>query len=239
MFPRLILLLLPVLVVASADAQPLLGLITDRPDFTESGVVVPLGHVQAELGVTSEWANDSLLASGPELLVRWTPLNRFELRVGVPNYVTGDRTSGFGDASLGAKAQLGPVGAWDVAAIIETSVPIGEDSLSSNCFDPLVLLIAGRDIGPVSLGAQAEASWTEPGLGSGGTLVVGLGLSERVGAFLELAVSNEAEAGAVVFLHHGYTLFATPTLQFDLHGALGLTDASPEFLLGAGLSVRH
>ena len=239
MFLRVVLLLLALGTAVSVHAQSLPDLITDRPDFTESGVVVPFAHIQAELGATSEWANDSLLASGPELLVRWTPLERFELRFGAPDYVTGEGPSGFGDASLGAKVQFGPFGPWDVAAIVETSLPIGENSLSSNRFDPLAILIVGRKIGPISLGAQTEINWAESGFGTGGTFVVGLGLSERVGTFLELAASEEVEADAVLFLHHGYTFLATPTLQFDVHGALGLTDAAPDFLLGAGVSVRR
>ena len=49
-------------------------LVTDRPDFTESGIVVPVGSLQFEAGFTWESnAGDVRSFSGPELLVRWGP----------------------------------------------------------------------------------------------------------------------------------------------------------------------
>ncbi len=63
--------LVPALAVAQGVA-PTPELVTDRPDFTESAVVVPLGSLQAEAGATLDRASDGVRTlAGPELLLRW------------------------------------------------------------------------------------------------------------------------------------------------------------------------
>ena len=229
--------LLPLLLIATPlAAQPL---ITDRPDFTESGVVVPLGSVQPEFGGTVEWEGDGATVSGPELLVRWAPFRNIELRFGAPDYIDAESAAGWADGSLGAKVQFGPVADWDLAAIVETSVPTGEAPFGSDRLDPLMILIAGREVGPVSVGAQGEVNWTEPGVGTAATLVGGVGLTERLGSFLELAVFDDPDADPALLLHHGYTFLVTPLVQLDIHAALGLTEEAPDALLGLGLSFRR
>ena len=228
----------------AAAAQPLPDLITDRPDFTESAVVVPLGHVQVEAGATVEFNANAELISGPELLVRWTPVECLELRFGGPDYLDGSRlrTSGFGDPSVGLKAQFGPLNDWDLGAIATISIPVGDDAFSTNSVDPELILMAGRELSAwSSLGGQVQAArdgsrnvWT-----LGGTVVLGLMLADRVGTFVEVASSAPENRSSATILHHGYTFLVGRAVQFDVHGGLGLTDDAPDYLVGAGLSVRR
>lgn len=235
--PRLLLFFL---FPAVAAAQP--ELVTDRPDFTESAVTVPRGALQFEAGATWDRTGGATTASGPELLVRWAPADRFELRLGLPDYVGGDGPGGFGDGSLGLKAQLGPVGAWDLGLIATASLPTAEDGLGSGTVDPELILTAGRALGGrFALGGQlvgerdgAADLWV-----GGATLVLGAALGTRWGAFLETVVTAPEDGPAAVLLHHGYTFALTPALQLDAHAGLGLTDAAPELLLGAGISARR
>src|SRR4051794_29638391 len=47
-------------------------LVTDRPDFTDSTVVVPRGRLQLESGFNSEWGSDGRRQlDAPEVLLRW------------------------------------------------------------------------------------------------------------------------------------------------------------------------
>ena len=237
-------LVLALLCVSAASAQSLPDLVTDRPDFTESAVVVPLGHVQVEAGVTVVFDDDAEVISGPELLVRWTPLEHLELRFGAPDYLGGSglRNAGLGDPSLGIKAQFGPLNDWDLGAIATISIPVGDDAFSTNSVDPELILTAGRDLSAwSSLGGQVQAArdgsanvWT-----LGGTVVLGFVLGDRVGTFVEIASSAPENSASATILHHGYTLLAGRNVQFDVHGGLGLTDAAPDYLVGAGLSVRR
>lgn len=227
---------------APVAAQPLPDLVTDRPDFTESGVVVPVGHVQIEAGATATFVEDTEVFSGPELLVRWTPVDRIELRFGAPDYAEGDGVSGFADPSVGLKAQFGPLNEWDLGLIATVSLPVGDDALSTDSVDPELILTAGRALSPrSSLGGQVLAArdgsldtWTV-----GGTLVVGLAFAERLGMFFEVASSAPEDGESETILHHGYTFLLTSNVQLDAHAGLGLTVAAPDFLVGAGLTVRR
>ncbi len=226
-----------------ASAQPIHDLITDRPDFTESAVVVPLGHIQVETGATFAFDSDTEIISGPELLIRWTPLDRIELRFGAPDYIGGDGTSGFADPSLGLKAQFGPVNAWDVGLIATVYLPVGDDKLSTGSVDPEIIATMGRDLSSgISLGGQMLAArdgstnlWTV-----GGSLVAGFALGRSpVGTFFEIATLAPEEQESETILNHGYTILVSRNIQFDAYGGVGLTDAAPDFALGVGLTVRQ
>ena len=247
MFPRLVLLLLAANIAASAGAQTPPALITDRPDFTESGVVVPLGHVQVELGASWEWTQFVL----PENLFRWTPADRFELRLSAPSYAIETFEEGFLPGSLGAKYQVGSLGAWDLGLIASIGIPVDDEVDQSDAFDPEFILTVGRDLtSNISLGGQVMVSrdgeadaWQY-----GGTLVAGLGLSERLGAFIEGMVVDERRNTMVIgdprnnvliVIHHGYTYLISPGLQLDIHGGLGFSNAEEDVqaVVGVGLSV--
>ena len=238
------LLVLVLLCASTSVAQPLPDLITDRPDFTESAVVVPLGHVQAEGGVSfvDNGPGDSF--SGPELLVRWTPLSRFELRFGAPNYIDTDDDDGFDHPSLGAKVQAGPFGAWDLAALATVS------TFADGSVDPEVIVatsytrsdllayggqfVVGRDgVGDVwTLGATLVQSVSFPEDAP-------LFFNERWGVVIELALTVPERGKAAVLQHMGGTYALSPNAQLDFHVGTGLTNAAPTNLLGVGVTVRR
>ena len=228
------------LVAGPATAQ---DLVTDRPDFTESAVAVPLGSVQIETGGTLTVEGDANVFSGPEALVRWSFIPGLEVRLGAPDGVAtragGETLDGFTDASLGLKAELATVGGWDLAAIVEASVPLGDEAFGSTVVSPLAILIAGRDIGAVSLGTQAEARWNREADTAefAATAVVGTEIVPGLGVFGELAGSLvDDEVGLLG--HGGLTYLVAPLVQLDLHAGVGLTDAAPDALLGVGASAR-
>ena len=88
-------------------------LVTDRPDFTESAVVVPRRSVQVEGGVTVERTGGVVARHAGELLVRLGVARAAELRVGLNSYTSTLRTPGGGphphgleDASVSVKLVL-------------------------------------------------------------------------------------------------------------------------------------
>ena len=239
--------LFPAMILVAQDTEQELALVTDRPDFTESAIVVPRGTPQFEMGATWVQTGERDELSGAEVLIRWTVAKRIELRFGLPNYISiqdGRTTSGFSDSSIGAKFQLGPIGQnWDLALITATTVPTGSDELSFNSYIPGLILIAGRDISKTwSFGAQVDLAWPELEGDRepvwGGTAVLGAGLSERWGTFVELAIFDLNVIDTSTLLHHGYTYLLRPNMQFDVHGAVGLSDTGPDYLFGFGFSIR-
>ena len=161
---------------------------SDRPDFTESAVVVPAGSVQLEGGAT--WIRGSGgrdVLGGPELLLRWGLSRSVELRLIAPDRVwddAGDGVDGFTDVGAAAKLQLarGAAG-WDVALIATAFIPTGTTGLTSTAVDPELAVTAARDLAPrLSLGGQITAAWpTVDGarrMAAVATLVLGAEASE-------------------------------------------------------------
>lgn len=116
-------------------------IVTDRPDITESAIVVPKGSLKFENGLswTSDHGQTSLDLS--ETLVRCGVFDRTELRVVVPNCIAGvtglTPTAGVGDLAVGLKQQLGAVpGYFDLAVIFAISAPTGSDRVPSHGVDP-------------------------------------------------------------------------------------------------------
>lgn len=225
----------------SASAQDTGGLITDRPDFTESTVVVPRGSVQVESGLTLAWDGSFDGLELPEALVRVPLGDRLEARFELPGFRGGPGPDGLLDSGLGVKVELGSRAAWSFATLAGLSLPTGSDRLSGDRLAPSVILVAGRSLGPAwSLGVQGSLEWPDD---SGdpvatGTAVLGRALSDRVGTFGEVLVSGQSGKPSTVLLHHGYTLAVGDRSQLDLHAAFGLTARSPDLLVGAGWSTR-
>jgi len=127
------LLLAAVTVAAYGQGQPPTTepeIITDRPDITESSIVIPKGSLQLENGLT--WTNDhgQQTLDLSETLLRFGVFDRTELRIVVPNYVAGltgpTSASSFGDVAVGVKQQLGPLrGGFDLSVIVALSMPTG------------------------------------------------------------------------------------------------------------------
>ena len=217
------------------------SLVTDRPDFTESAIVVPEGTVQIESGVTITSSSSVRETTAPELLVRWGFSQRLELRVQSPDVTVANGSSGVGDPSIGLKIEFDPVRTWSIAAIAVTSVPLGETGFGSKRFEPLAIVAIGSEIGPVSLGTQVEGTWvggSESAL-FGGTFVLGTSLQDGIGTFIEAALSQEAAGPAALILHSGVTLAVARLVQLDIHFGTGLTDTAPDVLVGLGLSFRR
>src|SRR5437870_3062683 len=72
--------------IASGAEEP--ELVTDRPDFTESSLVVPRGRLQIEGGFSYTRGNSGERAWNlPEMLLRLGVASRWELRLEAPQYL--------------------------------------------------------------------------------------------------------------------------------------------------------
>jgi Putative MetA-pathway of phenol degradation len=127
-----------------ADAKSPIS--TDRPQITNSSVVVPCGSLQFENGflVTTPKGGQRGLDL-PETSVRFGIARKTELRFAAPDYFYNDDTpsgyiNGFGDLSVGFKQQLGPTHGFDVSLIPSLSLPTGANPISSHGYDPALQL---------------------------------------------------------------------------------------------------
>jgi len=223
-------------------------IITDRPDITESAVVVPKASLQAENGFT--WTKEDHLdrvAALCQTLLRLGLSDRTELRVTLPSYsldFSRGLASGVTDISVGLKQQLGPLpGGFDLSLIAATSVPTGTAGKTSHRLDPFLKIPWSRELGNGwSVGGMASIFWpTEAGkrnLTWEPTLVLQRDLSRSLDVFAEYGGDYPQRGGARQTIHFGTAYRINSTNQVDFHFGFGLSSPTPHSFFAVGYSFR-
>ena len=168
--------------------------------------------------------------------------------VGAPdaNWTTFGSNTQFtrGDASLGLKVELVPEG-FPIGIAAIPVIQLATQDSGDNEPVPELLLAWSRELPRGwSLGGIVGHSWAE-GARAGETNVLfptvalAVPVSQSIGTFVEWSAEFGDGADASHILHHGYTLALNPDFQFDVHAAFGLTEAAPDFFIGAGLALRR
>jgi hypothetical protein len=234
---------------AAEPAAPEPELATDRPDFTETSVVVPRGRLQLEAGSTyTRSKTGEHVWNLPETLLRLGVGPRWELRLEVPDYISarnGADLDGFSDIAIGAKYQLRPSDARVTMALIPMlSLPTGKRDLTSHRVDPSLAFAWATDLSSSrSLAGLIGLAWpTEDGSRNftlTTTLSYGFSLGPRTAMFLEAFADFPDHGADLPGLHTGVTHLLQPHLQLDMHGGVGLSGAGPDYFLGAGFGVRY
>lgn len=153
-------------------------IVTDRPDITESSIAILKRSVQFENGLT--WTNDrgKQTLGFSETLVRLGVSHRTEFAIVAPNRLHDLRgsgfASGFGDAAIGVKHQIGPPpGNIGLAVIAARSLPT-EDGERNRTWEPTFW--NGRSPNPgthssntpaISLSAAGRSNWPTSGRRTG------------------------------------------------------------------------
>ncbi|MGH7550874.1 MAG: transporter [Gemmatimonadota bacterium] len=234
----------------SGQAAP--PLVTDRPDFTESALTVPRGDVQLEAGYTLTRAEDVDEHALGEVLLRIGVAGRLEARIGLGSHAwseaPGEDPSGFEDPTLGLKVVLSEeteAGGIAAAVLAGTSLPVGDDHVGEDEWQPEITLALSRGIADrLSLGGNlgyAYASEDGDRFDQGSaSLALGMELSERWGSYVEaftiFPTEPSGEDAAVV--NGGFTFLVHPLLQLDARAGAGLTEGAPDFFVGVGIARR-
>jgi len=243
---------LPFLLLSVLPAVAEEELVTDRPDQTESAVVVPRHTVQVETGVTVERDGDAEVLGVPGTLVRYGVSPRFELRLAWPGWVSVDtgteEVDGLADPEIGMKVTLS--GKRELALLAHLSLPAGNEEVGSPDPTPAVRLSAAHALGEKvglgwNLGVETGAQQIEEGRTRLlarwiYTASVGFALSDRWGAFVEVFGDLPASdpAPAAHSFDGGVTWLVRPNLQLDLAAGMGLTSEASDRFATVGLSVR-
>lgn len=233
--------------------------VTDRPDQSESTSIVGRGIFQLETGIGLErdensLANDETLEWGGSLL-RYGLSDRFELRLAFTAHtVVSSETSarkfesqGFADPELGFKLRLreGDGLSPAIAFLAATTLPIGEDELSSDRFDPTVRLAFDHDLSD-TLGLGWNVGYSRESDGGDHqdyalySASLGVDIDDRWGTFYELfgTVAVGGEADDAHSFDTGITYLVNDNLQLDIAAGVGLNGEAPDTFVGLGVSWR-
>lgn len=228
-------------------------LVTDRPDFTESSLVVGKGIWQLETGAIYGGEGTARAFAAPQALLRVGVSRTFELRFGTAGVVAEREGAGFentvggADFELGAKLTLLDEEKHGIAmsVIPIVSFPTGSAAFSSGGVDPTVKLTWARDLpsgfglsGNFNVMSQTEddvrvnrGAWS---LSLGHDLAFGWGGYAEVFGFSSL----EKGGGQAVTFNGGITHGIGPDRQIDFTVGKGVSDAADDWFVSAGFSLR-
>jgi hypothetical protein len=113
---------------------------TDRPDVTNSSLVVPAGSLQIENGVNFSARDGDRFVDGTNTRLRTGIASCLEFLVDTPTYfanVRGPKSSGFSDVAPALKWQISPVpGKVDLSAVFGVALPTGSASIAGRGAQP-------------------------------------------------------------------------------------------------------
>ncbi len=220
---------------------------TDRPDVTNSSLVVPTGSLQVENGVNLSGRGATSVADGTNTRVRLGVAPCVELLADLPVYsmpVRGTGDFGFSDVAPAAKWQLGPLpGHFELSATLGIGLPTGSRSIVSTGAQPYLQFPWSHDLGAGWRTSGMLTFFTFPNdamnkLTTEATFVLERDVGESAFAFGELVSDNPDHAGASLLFNSGGGYRLTPTQQIDFHLGFGLNRYAPDYTVGAGYSFR-
>ncbi|MBI5762569.1 MAG: transporter [Planctomycetes bacterium] len=244
------------------------NLITDRPDFTESTSLVPVGRMQLEGGYTYTYNDDdgvrAIDQTFPEYLLRIGLHKLLELRVGwagmslteeiymeandVGRWVRRDEhVDGAGDTNLGVKVPFfgGDGLRPELGMIAQVSIPSGTDSKTSDDVDPEVKFLWAYGLterlalsGNVNLAVPTSDG--RRFFQTAASVSLGVSITDRWGVYTEYFgfYPNDRGQDCAHYVNGGTTFLITNNLQLDLRVGAGLNDEADDLFLGTGFAVR-
>lgn len=243
------------LIVEAQDKTPVL--ITDRPDQTESSTVVPFQSLQIETGFVMENSETSFIDQVSfaynTTLLRYGLLENFELRLGL-EYL-GEKTEIKNTGTTSTLSGLSPIYAGFKVKIADEDGCKPEVAFLGGLFLPFT---ANKDFKPeysaanirfafshtlsdrfslgYNLGAEWDGDTAVPGYFY--SIALGIGLSDKVGMFVEGFGILPEEGDSEHLIDAGFTFLVLPNFQLDISCGIGLNDNAIDNFLSFGLTYR-
>lgn len=220
---------------------------TDRPDVTNSSLVVPAGSLQIENGVNFSKRDGDRFVDGTNTRLRTGIANCLEFLVDTPTYfanVRGPKKSGFSDVAPALKWQISPVpGKVDLSAVFGLALPTGSASIAGRGAQPYLQFPWSWEL---RSGWGLSGMFTEffrpsdptSKLITEATFVIEKKVTERASLFVEYVGDYPENGSPAQLLNSGGLYRLSPNQQVDFHIALGLNHNAPRYIVGIGYSVR-
>jgi hypothetical protein len=219
----------------------------DRPDVTNSSLVVPAGSLQNENGVNLTSKDGARIADGTNSRLRLGIAPCLEVLVDLPTYfatVRGQASSGFSDVAPAIKWQISPVpGAFDLSITTGAGLPTGSTTIAGPGIQPYLQFPWSRELGGGWGISGMLTSFFIPVDSTSKffqqvTFVIEKKISDHADLFVEYVGDYQAHGGASQMLNTGGAYRLTPTRQIDFHFAVGLNRNAPAWIFGIGYSFR-
>lgn len=220
---------------------------TDRPDVTNSSIVVPVGSLQSENGINLTGRDSGRGIDGSNSRWRLGIAPCLEVLIDLPSYTGTMRSpgaAGFSNVAPGIKWQISPVpGKIDLSITAGVALPTGAAAIAGRGAQPYIQLPWSWELHD---GWGVSGMFTEffrPAELTGQrmtetTFVIEKKLTERISVFTEYVGDYPDGTRPVQLINSGGMYRLTPTQQLDLHVAFGLNRNSPNYIVGLGYSFR-
>jgi outer membrane putative beta-barrel porin/alpha-amylase len=242
------LLTIPTTISAQAEScpKPADEIATDRPDVTNSSIVVPVGSLQNENGVNLSGRDGGRTLDGTNSRWRLGIAPCLEVLVDVPTYFANLKqpgSSGFSDVAPALKWQISPApGKFDLSMTVGAALPTGAAAIAGRGVQPYLQF-------PWSL--ELHEGWGLSGMFTEffrpsdatrriteTTFVVERKLTPNFALFTEYVGDYPEGETPSVMLNSGGVYHLTKTQQLDFHVAFGLNHKAPTYIAGVGYSFR-
>jgi len=240
------------------SAQVIPEIITDRPDLTDSPIVMPLNFFQIESGVVYEKQRFKDGNSNIEIenftlgstLFRYGLMEILEFRFG-GEYLIGKttvdgvptNTQGLQNIFIGAKLQLRKDRDLlsNAGLIFELGLPLGSEVLRHEKIEPGIVIALEQDFtDQLSLGINIRAS-NDSNLSKniyGFSASLNYGIMDEIGVFTEYFSNLVSDFSPQHNLDVGFTYVLKKNLQVDASvGTIFLNDDT-DWFCGLGISVK-
>ncbi len=234
---------------AEADGCPKSGadIATDRPDVTNSSLVVPSGSLQGENGVNVSARRGAQILDGTNSRFRLGVAPCLEVLIDLPSYFAAPRGhsgAGFSNVAPAVKWQISPLpGKVDLSATFGVGLPTGTAAIAGPGAQPYLQFPWSHELdGGWGLSGMMTTFFrpSDPvaRLTQEATFVVERRIGERAALFVEYVGDFPNRGGAGHLINSGGVYRVTPTQQVDFHVGFGLNRNAPDYFFGLGYSFR-
>src|SRR5580700_2904621 len=242
-------LALPAVAAEAADTcpQPDSEIATDRPDTTNSSLVVPQGSFQQENGVNISGREGGQVFDGTNTRLRLGIAPCLEVLADVPTYfdaLSGRAESGFTNVTPAIKWQISPVpGKIDLSATLGAGLPTGTKAVAGPGVQPYLQFPWSWELGGGWSVNGMLTNFVVPAdpinkLSTETTFVIEREIGKRAFLFVEYVGDYHVHGGPTYLFNSGGGYRITPTQQIDFHVGVGLNDNAPAYVVGIGYSAR-
>jgi Putative MetA-pathway of phenol degradation len=249
--PKLALVAIGFLWLGAAHAaecpSPQSEIATDRPDVTNSSLVVPAGSFQNENGINTSRQSGANGFDGSNSRLRFGVAPCLEMLVDIPSYV--GRLSGNIDTGF---TNVTPAVKWQVSALPEISslsvvvgagLPTGTPAITGPGLQPYLQFPWSHELGGGWGISGMFTSFFRPAdfthhQTTEATFVIEKKISERMSMFAEYVGDYPSRGASIALFNFGGGYLLSRTQQIDFHMAFGLNSNSPTYTIGVGYSFR-